>query len=385
MSDKIAGTWDVDRLRRDRLERVQTMMRQSGVGALYLSDPANFQYLTNVRVRSSKMFVPAEGEAIAFVRPRDIGYIGMEYRNVRLPLQARSPEGKALGRFELPISAIRELMAEHGVSGEPLGLDTVEGTAVLSLSSSGMPVADARPVLEKARSVKTCDEVEIYRSIGHRLVQTLKAFRESIRPGVTEHELASAVGKNWYGLGGGEVGELEICSGERTNPWQRWPTHRAVGSGEFVGIDFHARAEGGLIGDLSRTYFVGDQPSREQRDLYLRAREYMLAVTDTLRAGRSIGEVVDLVPEVPEKFSEQLYNYNVAHSVGVTWASLPEINKGKGRDATQLEPNHVLTVESYFGEKGGPFAVKLERMLIVGEGEPEVLDAGLSLDDWMVT
>jgi Xaa-Pro aminopeptidase len=330
------------------------------------------------------MFVPAEGEAVAFVRPRDIGYIGMEYRNVRLPLQARSPEGKPLGRFELPIGAIADLMTEHGVSGEPLGLDVVEGATILSLSRSGIPIADARPVLEEARSIKTRDEVEIYRAIGRQLVQTLQAFRESIRPGVTEYELSSIVGKTWYGLGGGEIGELEVCSGERANPWQRWPTHRAVRSGEFVGIDFHARSDGGLIGDLSRTYFAGGQPPHEQRDLYLRARDYMLAVTDTLRAGRSIGEVVGMIPQVPEAFSEQLYNYNVAHSVGVTWASLPEINKGKSSDRTLLQPNHVLTVESYFGEKGGPSAVKLERMLIVRDGEPEVLDSELSLDDWIV-
>jgi Xaa-Pro dipeptidase len=330
------------------------------------------------------MFVPVEGNAIAVVRPRDIGYVSMEYENVRLPLQARSGEGKSLGRFELPIGAIADLMTEHGVAGEPLGLDVVEGASVLSLSTSGLPIADARPVLEKARSVKTQDEVEIYRVITHRFSQTLKVFRERIRPGASEHELAAAVGETWFGLGGGEVGELEICSGGRTNPWQRWATRRTVQSGEFVGIDFHARGEGGLIGDLSRTYLAGRRPSHEQRDLYLRARDYALKVTDILRAGRSIGEVVDLVPEVPERFSEQLYNYNIAHSVGVTWASLPEVNKGKSRDATLLQPNHVLVVESYFGEKGGPFAVKLERMLVVRDGEPEALDAELSLDDWMV-
>jgi hypothetical protein len=80
-------------------------------------------------------------------------------------------------------------------------------------------------------------------------------------------------------------------------------------------------------------------------------------------------------------FRDQLI---IAHSIEVTRAGLPKVNKGKSRDATVSQPNHVLTVEPYFGEKGGPFAVKLERMLIVRKGEPVVLDSELSLDDWMI-
>jgi len=45
----------------------------------------------------------------------------------------------------------------------------------------------------------------------------------------------------------------------------------------------------------------------------------------------------------------------------------------------------VLTVESYFGEKGSPLAVKLERMVVVRDGEPEVLDLTIALDEGLLT
>jgi Xaa-Pro aminopeptidase len=157
-----------------------------------------------------------------------------------------------------------------------------------------------------------------------------------------------------------------------------------VQPGEFVAIDFHGRGTGGLIGDLSRTYLVGDRPSADQRDLYQRALDYLLTVTEALRGGRTIGEVLADVPEVPERYATRLYYYNIAHSIGITWAGHPEVNKRRSRLDTLLQPNHVLTVESYFAEPGSPLGVKLERMVVLRDGPPEVLDAGVPLDDWLL-
>jgi Xaa-Pro aminopeptidase len=233
--------------------------------------------------------------------------------------------------------------------------------------------------------VKTEDEVAMYRAIGEQYAHAMRAFREAIRPGVSEHKIASTVAEAWYGVGGEDIAELEVCSGGRINPWQRWPTWRTVHAGEFVAIDFHARGYGGLIGDLSRTYLSGSHPSAEQRDLYQRAVDYLLATTETLRAGRSVGEVLDLLPKVPEKYEAQLYNYNIAHSIGMVWAGIPEVNKIKRRAEVILQPNNVLTVESYFAETGSLLGAKLERMVVVREGEPEVLDSEIPLDDWLIS
>ncbi len=385
MLPEITKTWDEQRLRRERLQRLQREMKKFGLGALFLSDPANLQYVLNVRVRASKVFVPVEGEPLAIVRPRDIGYVSMEYDNVRLPVRGAGSGPEPPGRIRFSPDVIADLMKQHGVVGEPLGIDEVDGGSVVALMRSRISVTDAEPVLEAARSTKTQDEVAMYRSIAIEYVHAMKAFREAITPGVSEHQIASAVAAAWYEVGGEDIAELEVCSGDRTNPWHRWPSRRIVQAGEFVAIDFHGRGCGGLIGDLSRTYLSGGAPSVQQRDLYARAHDYLLAATETLRAGRLITEVLDLVPRVPEKYAAQLYNYNIAHSIGMVWAGYPEVNKSRRRANDVLEPNHVLTVESYFGEKGSPIAVKLERMVVVRDGEPEVLDLAIALDEGLLT
>ena len=77
---------DVDRLRTDRLNRLQGIMRDRGLGALLLTDPLNIRYATNtvlwlnLRATGVQRFalVPAEGAPLVYER-----FFGSE-RAVRL-------------------------------------------------------------------------------------------------------------------------------------------------------------------------------------------------------------------------------------------------------------------------------------------------------------
>jgi Xaa-Pro aminopeptidase len=211
-----APAWDVERLRRERLERLQAAMQAAGLGALYLSDPANLQYVTHVRMRSSKVFVPAEGQPLALVRPRDIGYVRMEYEHVELATRVGAAEGETSGQSELSVQGIADLMDRHGVTGERLGVDEVNGATMMAFARSNIAVTDARPVLEQAKSVKTADEVAMFRSVGQQYTAAMEGFRAAIRPGATEHAIAAAVTSAWYAAGGEDVAEVEVCSGARS-------------------------------------------------------------------------------------------------------------------------------------------------------------------------
>src|SRR5581483_9303127 len=68
--DEMKPTWDADRLRRDRLERLQSEMQRLDVGALYITG-INARYVLNEKVPSVATFVPCEGGITAFIRPRD--------------------------------------------------------------------------------------------------------------------------------------------------------------------------------------------------------------------------------------------------------------------------------------------------------------------------
>lgn len=373
--------WDDDRVRRQRLERLQAFMKDLGIGAMYLYD-VNMRYALNLRVPGANVFVPAEGEPTAFVRGRDIVWVSECVPAQRLLYEGTSmwdPRGTVkLDRFG---KGIADLMGRHGVAGKPLAVDTLETAAVLALLEAGIHVVDATGALEQARSVKTDDEVALYRAMGDMYTHVIGRFQDAVRPGVTESELSGVVSSAWYEVGGEDASHVELCAGDNMNPWRRWPSQRAVLEGDLVGVDFHGVGPRGLRGDVSRTVLCGERPSQAQRDLYRRAHEFLLGVIATMRAGRSFAEVYSLVPGVPTSFQSRMLPYPVFHCIGMTPAGYPSLDRDRPAPDAVLKPNQVFAVESYFGEEGSPIAVKLEDQVLVRDGEPEVLGASIPFDD----
>jgi Xaa-Pro aminopeptidase len=254
---------------------------------------------------------------------------------------------------------------------------------LLALHEGGITIVDAELACERANTVKTQDEMTMYRAIGNQYRQTMATFGAAVKPGVTEEELAALVSNTWTDVGGEDVAQLNICSQENMNPWGRWPTKRVLQQGDFIGIDLHGRSFGGLRGDSSTTFFVGDNPPAEKRAQYQLARDYLEAAKKILRAGRPIADVMKDQPPVPDKYREQQFNYHIAHGAGIGSSGYPHLDpRSKPVDDT-LRPNQVLAVEVFFAEQGQPWGVKFEEMILVGEAEPEVL-VGIPLDQRML-
>src|SRR6266571_2984551 len=123
---EVEKTWDDDRLRRERLALVQAEMRKQGLGALYINNGTTVRYLLNIKVPSVQAFVPPQGDVLAFVRPRDAGYVRLQYSNIVEPpydsAMAWGPEGGADAGAHKLAAFIDDLMAQNGVAGEALGV-----------------------------------------------------------------------------------------------------------------------------------------------------------------------------------------------------------------------------------------------------------------------
>ena len=99
------------------------------------------------------------------------------------------------------------------------------------------------------------------------------------------------------------------------------------------------------------------------------------------RAGRSYGEVLEDLPPIAEQYPTLFADYNPAHGVGLGSSGFPHINPRRGGADEALKPNQVLAIECYFGEVGSPLAVKLEEVICVRDGPPELLTCNVPFDD----
>jgi Xaa-Pro aminopeptidase len=362
-----------ERMQRERVGRLQHEMGVQGLGALYLAEEPNVRYVTNVKAPGTSVFLPREGEPILYVRPRDQGYVQRQFANTRPASRnsnATGPElAEKLARWSKEMKAT---MKEFGVEEERLGVDLLDIGSFRGLVEEAINAVDGRYALTVAKRVKTQDEVSCFRMIGGWYQDVMQRFQESICPGLRETDLAAIVHHAAIRNGVEDIFQLNVCAGENMNPWRRWPTQREVKPEEFVGIDLHVVGPGGCWADVSRTYYCGEKPIQEQRDLYQLAHDYLQGVIALLRPGERIDQIVKKAPPVPEKYRPLLDNYSIAHSDAMKPHEFPRIERKKPSQDL-LEPNMIFSVETYFSEVGGSQTVKLEELVAVTENGVEVL------------
>lgn len=364
----INKTWDDERLRIERLAHLQDTMRKNNVGGLLLKDWVSSRYAINTRIPSGLTFVPVEGRCVCFVRPMDDGYvsmIGVETRPVSYEsVQAASdPDGGSkLGRWA---QSIRALMDEFGVGGEMLGIDEMEPLSTIALDRAGVQMTNGREILQQAAAVKTQDEVAIYWEMGKVHSALMQYFWDELKPGVTETEMCSRIYSKAIELGVEDLLQINVCAGENTWPWRRWPTQRAFHDGEFVGMDLHTHGPGGYVFDAARTYLCGSHATDRQKELFQRAHEYNNACIDLMKPGLAIPDWVESLPRVPERFEEAVYTFHILHSNGLNPGGYPNVVKQRRPVDDILQENQVLSLDCYFAEEGDKEAAKLEELVLI--------------------
>src|SRR5205807_429967 len=85
------------------------------------------------------------------------------------------------------------LMEEYGSAGEILGVDSLDPIAFVALSRRGFRLQNAQKVLETAKTVKTQDEVLIYREMGKIYGAIMRYLQTELEPGISEEEMLRRV------------------------------------------------------------------------------------------------------------------------------------------------------------------------------------------------
>ncbi len=369
-------TWDDTRLKRDRVRNLQAVMRKENVGGIFLTDRISVRYVLNLRIPGGTAFVPVEGEPIAFVRSMDEGYVRLSHSDVRPIIYRVDPSDADADQKALRwADELKDLMREFGVAGKKLGIDTLDPIGFMALIHQEIPLINAEKLIEPSKTVKTKDEILIYKEMAKLYSRIMRAFRDEMVPGMSEEEMISLISARVVELGAEGLLQINVCSGENMNPWRRWPTERKFQDGDLVGLDLHVYGPCGYIFDSSRTYLCGTKGSDKQRELYRRAYEYIHSVIPLLQPGVSIAQVKAGLPSVPEEFHKLLYSFHIAHSNGLTPGEYPSIMKDQNDVEDTIKKDQVLSVDCYFGAEGDDIAVKLEdQVLITDKGPVKMAD-----------
>jgi Xaa-Pro aminopeptidase len=137
------------------------------------------------------------------------------------------------GAGESMAAEIAGLVMKHGGGNRRLAVDRVNPEGYAGLTKLGVSVHDGQEVVERARAIKSEDEIACMRSVIAVCEEGLEGVRDALRPGVTENQLLAILNEANIAGGGEYIETRLLTSGPRTNPWFQESSFRAVESGDL--------------------------------------------------------------------------------------------------------------------------------------------------------
>lgn len=362
---------DNDRLARDRLERLQSAMKQEDLGALLLTDWINIRYATNtvmmlgLRATAIQRFIiiPAEGTPLICQRElsRKSRYKTSRFDafmfGMRPPVATRDFAAQAA-------QALRQL----GVAGEPIGVDSLNLEAVAGLRNAGIHLVDGWRALNRARAVKTADELQLMRWTTRAKERGYDLVREALRKSDLPEERLSRIMLDCLLDQGFEAGS-EFVSIYDSSQAETRPHNEPMGAdlvvleGDLVICDATVAGPGGYYSDFART-FCRSNPTQESRARYREAYETLQKALGLIRPG----PCTELFARFGKQASRKLPGLDGFHGVGLCIYEAPWL-RGGDPDAylVSLEENMIIALEI------NHYPVKLEHLLRVTGNGVEIL------------
>ncbi|HWW53627.1 MAG TPA: M24 family metallopeptidase [Acidimicrobiales bacterium] len=351
---------DVERLRRERQDRLFEAMAADDLDALILGRPANVSYASGAHQLWTAGARPWAPACVVLAASGDIHLLSVWDEGVPPEI----PHDHLFGLTWDPTKLVRSLTAIPGLAAAArVGTD---GLSPMFAELFPWPTVDAGHTLSEARGVKTADEISAITAAIEVAEDGLSSLIEAVRPGVTERQLLGLFAERVAELGTPILASESIAlATARRGPvtFRHVPTDRAIEADQLVVLNpgvIHAGYEGGV----GRTW--APEPTSEHRRLAARCHGALGALLGQCRDGRTGAHL----RRAWQMTGEPLPPVPLAYGLGLG-AEPPLIGDGVGHDAV-LRAGAVLAVQSWVSEEGvGGFFER--EVVLVGEGDPQVL------------
>jgi Xaa-Pro aminopeptidase len=327
---------DFDRLRKERLAKLQAEMKVDNLGALILFAGANIRYATasyqgnwkyNINIRYA--VVPAEGPPTLFetagsdLQCAKIDLPWMEPGRIRPAVTWQWAEGRR---------------AVHGRPhgrlghGSPQGAQGREGedrhrqprhAGLRALTKLGLNIVNGWPSVSRARVVKTPDEIELLKmasSIGDAAMWKIKY--EWLKPGVREREIEAKVHEFMLERGCEIIYDIIVASAATPARIAAGRPTKLIRQGDLVIVDINAVGPSGYFIDFVRLFKCGGaqgmKMTPKEIDLYKEVYDSMYAGIEQLKPGNTTADVVKQFPHYDDDEYTTVTLQQFAHSIGIT-------------------------------------------------------------------
>ncbi len=380
---------DFDRLRSYRLARVREQLERSELGALLLFETSNIRYATSTHIG---YWAFNKGERYALVTREGGPWIwdfGSAARAHRLQLpqlydEANSRGGNtglqgaiapSAGLHAAAIAEIRDVLADQGLAGAPVGVDMAETSIFLELQAQGFDVRDGQQPMMLAREVKSADEIMLLTQACAMVDGVYQHIFEALKPGIRESQIVALATAYLFDVGAETVEAVNSIAGERCSPHPHVFSDRLLRPGDQAYFDI-INVFNGYRTCYYRTFAVG-RASQPQRDAFKQSREWMDAAIDLVRPGVTTDEIARVWPEAHEYGFEsemEAFGLQFGHGVGVGLHERPIISRLNSlAEPIEIVEGMVFALETYAPATDGRSAARIEEEVVVTADGPQII------------
>jgi Xaa-Pro aminopeptidase len=300
------------------ISRLKQRIIDAGLDAVIAISPENVTYVSGfvvpsqslMRWRHAAVIVTADGRTSMVA-------IDMEATTVRA--HAGIDDLRIYREFtddpmDKLAESLKDLKLDRGRVGIELEFLPAKEFATLQKNLAAIQWVAAESIFNKARQIKTPNELALLRSLSKLTDKALGDALRSAKVGTSEMELAGTLLTSLFGGGAESYKLMIIASGERSQFPNVGPTERKLQKGDIIRMEIFGQKNGYLTG-VCRTAVVGDA-TPEQYKIWSNLIECKYLVMDLIKPGASCP---DVYKKFLRKFSELGFEpiSFVAHGIGL--------------------------------------------------------------------
>lgn len=346
-----------------RLQRIRTRLSEEGLDWLLVSGPENRRYLSGFTGSSGHLLISQEEALLA----TDFRYFQQVEEQAPAYTLAKVQGGA--------VESLASILQQHVAEGARLGFEAEHLTVALYEELRGALSAaewvPTRGLVENLRAVKEPEEMQAIRRAVALADEVLEAVLPTLRPGMTEKEVAWRLESAMRERGAEKVPfDLIVASGPNGAAPHAVASDRPLGKGEPIVIDMGCVVDG-YCSDLTRTVVLGE-PDGKFRDLYDLVLRAQRAAEEGIRPGMPGREADALARGVIDRAGyKEEFGHSLGHGVGLEVHELPRLS---ALTEERLLEGMVFTVEPgvYIPGWGG---IRIEDMAVLRADGAEILTA----------
>jgi Xaa-Pro aminopeptidase len=351
------------------LEKVERAMAERQLDALIAASPWNVKYCAGTSFFTQRTL------------PERLGIVAMTRGNEPVFIYCTIEEGHAKGESwlrafrgytefaERPIAVLAEVLRERGVERGRIGIEkrflVTKNYEELRQALPEAEIADADPLFDRMRAIKTPDEIAWLGQIARWTDEAIGDAWEQARTGESEREIGERMIAGTRERGATGVVHLVLATGPNAHKAHAEPGETRLEPGGVLRTDFGV-LWGSYISDLARTAFV--HPARKKQiDTYKALEEAHQATIAAIVPGALASDIYAVCRAACERRGLTFTMPHVGHSIGLGVHEQPMLHP---YDQTRLEPGMMLMLEPLVIADDGLYAV--EDLIEVTEQGPHI-------------